>query len=121
MRLVLFLGLLAFINTCQDDDGAEPIDPITVCPEPSCINYKINEMMSEPLRNPKASVTFIRTKTTLYYYIPAYCCDFPSVLLDHECNVICNPDGGIAARGSGNCPELKDEIERYVIWEDTRQ
>lgn len=119
MRLALLLGLLAFVNTCQEDNDPDPY--ITTCLVPGCIDYKIQEIMAEPVRNPRASITFIRTEKAIYFYIPAYCCDFPSVLLDAQCNVVCNPDGGIAARGSGGCPELKEEIERYTYWEDRRQ
>jgi hypothetical protein len=118
MRLALFFGLLAFINTCQEDDAV--VDPGNCMPL-DCIREKIREIASEPVRNPRASVIVIQTKTTYYYYIPAYCCDFPSTLLDAQCNIICNPDGGIAARGTGDCPELANEIERRVYWEDPRQ
>jgi hypothetical protein len=116
MRLAMLFGLLAVINTCHEKEK----DPEPICWfESPCIYEKITQIMSEPVRNPKVSVTFIRTQSGYYYLISGYCCDVPSVLLDHDCKVVCHSDGGIATR-SESCPELANEIERYVIWEDKR-
>jgi hypothetical protein len=123
MRLALLFALLAFVNTCQDDDITDPNGEngkLITCLPMSCIDEKIRQFISEPVSNPRASITVIETKTTHYFYIPARCCDIPSQLLDAGCNLICNPDGGIAAR-EGSCPEIKDEIRRSIYWEDSRQ
>lgn len=111
-RFIAFVGVVV-LSGCADSG--------TVIPGvPSCVASKADELRSEPLRNPPAEIWEWKTATRTYYYIPPYCCDQFSYLLDEECNVVCSPDGGITGMGSGNCPDLDNGIEKKLVWRDER-
>jgi hypothetical protein len=103
-------GKIAKITCLRD---AEPNKP--------CIEYVIDQIKNEEVRTPPAKVyeyTYLGNKV---YFIPQFCCDFPSVLLDENCNLICNPDGGFTGGGDGNCSNFfKERKNEKIIWEDDR-
>ena len=42
-----------------------------------------------------------------------------SVLLDDQCNIICNPDGGFNGGGNGKCIDFsKNRTEGKLKWKD---
>lgn len=86
---------------------------------PPCVQTIIEGMESEPVRNPPAELWRVTAPGKIYYYIPPYCCDIASILIDADCNTICSPDGGITGQGDGNCPDVQ-ELKREVIWRDER-
>lgn len=86
---------------------------------PNCIKRIIRKIKREEPRNPPAQLWTLTVDESIYYYIPPHCCDQMSELYDSKCNMICNPDGGLAGQGGGNCPELEN-AERELIWEDER-
>ena len=87
---------------------------------PNCINDKIEQMKSEPVRNPAAEVWLWHVDGNDYYYIPSPCCDQYNLLYDSKCNVVCAPSGGMSGMGSGDCPEFIGPIEKTLIWKDPR-
>ena len=107
---ILLIGAVMAACVCWE----EPLDTV-----PICIEQKISELESEPVRSPAASVTMIITRSNTYFYIPPHCCDFYGELYDAQCNLVCNPDGGITGSGNGNCPDYT-VLEERVIWEDKR-
>ena len=110
--VILLLGVLMMACVCGEEVSGDTT--------PYCIEQKIAAIEKEPVRSPAASVTMIITRSKTYFYIPPYCCDFYGELYDDECNLVCNPDGGIGGNGNGNCPDYSI-VEERVIWEDKRQ
>jgi hypothetical protein len=107
---VIVLGFL-FMGKCDDSND----DAI-----PSCILEKIEAIKSDHVWVPAAEVWKITTTDhKTFYYIPTHCCDFYSELYDPECNLLCNPEGGIAGKGYGICPEYQEQ-EKELIWQDDR-
>jgi hypothetical protein len=89
---------------------------------PSCIVEKINTLKSEDVKDPPSSVWQYDYNGMTVYFIPQYCCDFPSQLYDSSCNLICNPDGGISGSGDGNCTDFFSErTNEKLIWQDPRK
>jgi hypothetical protein len=90
-------------------------------PDKACIQNVIDKLKSEPTRNPPAKVYEYNYYGNKVYFIPQYCCDFPSVLLDESCNVICYPDGGLSGGGDGYCASFRKERKNEkLVWEDNR-
>jgi hypothetical protein len=88
---------------------------------PDCVGHKIQEIMQEPPRNPPAEIWQYKFEGKKVYYIPPYCCDAYSELLDENCRVICAPDGGITGRGDGRCPDFYSKRKNGIlIWQDKR-
>lgn len=109
---VLGLVILISMSNCESD----------LKDVPSCVNDKINEIRSQKLRNPPGSVWQYKYNGQTVYFIPRYCCDIPSVLLDETCNLICNPDGGLTGNGDGKCPDFfTARTEEKQIWTDDRK
>ena len=104
---------LLWILACKDT-------PI-VSDAPACIGDLIADMEAEPVRNPPSSITEYVIDGERYFYIPPYCCDAYSELLDDECETVCNPDGGFDGKGSGTCPDLDTATSTRVIWTDDRE
>ena len=85
---------------------------------PECLSDVISEIESEPVRNPPASLWRYEYDGQIVYYIPQYCCDFPSTLLDSDCEFICSPDGGFSGQGDGKCTGTL--ANGTQIWQDIR-
>lgn len=112
LKLLAVLSLLA--ASCERDDISADA--------PACIKNKIADILAESVRNPPASVWQYELDDAIVYYIPAYCCDFPSVLLTSDCEVVCAPDGGFSGAGDGKCPDFFDRRKNgNLIWKDKRQ
>lgn len=110
---VLFAGISFLFSGCDKTD--------TLSTAPVCIQNEIETLKSEPVRNPAAKVWQYQYNGKTVYYIPAYCCDIPSVLLDEDCNVICQPNGGIGGGGDGKCNDFFDKrTNEVLIWADPR-
>lgn len=86
-----------------------------------CIQTVIDKIKNEAVRNPPAKVYSYQYNGQLVYFIPQYCCDFPSVLLDADCKTICAPDGGISGGGDGKCKDFfSKRTDEKLIWADSR-
>lgn len=86
-----------------------------------CIQTVIDKIKSEPVRNPPAKVYSYQYNGQRVYFIPQYCCDAFSVLMDGNCNVICAPDGGISGGGDGKCKDFfTKRTDEKLIWADAR-
>ncbi|TND10569.1 MAG: hypothetical protein FD123_211 [Bacteroidetes bacterium] len=88
---------------------------------PNCIIKKIEEIKSQPVRDPAAKVYSYKYHGETVYYITSYCCDMYSELYDSNCNLLCYPDGGITGGGDGKCTDFFSErSHEKLVWKDTR-
>jgi hypothetical protein len=111
--LVPFTFLLANTTGCEKKDA-------TVIP--TCINEEIRKIESETVSNPPRSVWQYTYKGKTVYYVPSICCDIPSRLIDGDCKLICNPDGGFTGSGDGKCSDfLTVRSNEKLIWADKRK
>src|SRR5258706_8306532 len=86
-----------------------------------CVSLKIKQIKQELKRNPPAEIWQYNFDNRIVYYIPPFCCDQYSELLDENCRVICATDGGISGRGDGGCPDfLSKRTNGILIWQDER-
>ncbi|GAB3339065.1 hypothetical protein GCM10027299_51700 [Larkinella ripae] len=114
MKTVGSLGLLLFILSCRENDPA----PAT---RPDCIQRVIEQLRQEVVWNPPASVYRYDFKGQEVYYIPARCCDLPSLVIA-GCDTLCAPDGGFTGNGDGRCPDFAGNAQnRVLIWQDERK
>lgn len=113
MKTAASLFILLLILSCQEKNTA----PVTI---PPCIQQIIDQIQKETVWNPPAKVFRYGYKGQEVYYIPAHCCDLPSLVIA-RCDTLCAPDGGFTGKGDGRCPEFIKEAQNPVlIWEDTR-
>jgi hypothetical protein len=88
---------------------------------PACIKVKIEEIKKEDPYNRPASVYRYNFQGKKVYFIPQYCCDVFSDLIDENCNFICHPDGGFTGKGDGKCTDFFDtRTGEELIWKDER-
>jgi hypothetical protein len=113
--ITLIIGILiSVLGSCEKSGLPSDI--------PACILQKINEIQADEVRNPPASVWQYEYNQKTVYYIPAYCCDIQSQLLDENCNLICSPDGGLTGKGDGKCPDFfTNRKNEKLIWQDERK
>ena len=107
---LVFFALCAIFSGCKKEN--------TAC---ACIEGKIESIKSENIWNPPAQIWQYKYNGQTVYYIPQRCCDIPSVLLDENCNAICNPDGGHSGNGDGMCSDFfTKRTNGKLIWKDKR-
>jgi hypothetical protein len=109
MKTYLSVAALFCLLSCSDNDIAKDT--------PDCVRDMIEGLKKEAAANPPAKVYRFLYEGRTVYYIPPKCCDIPSVLLDENCNTICNPDGGLSGTGSGTCIDFhKNATNQELIW-----
>jgi hypothetical protein len=120
-RLVSWAVGLAALSA-MSCDGSSPTTPGPPDPPPAAwINALIAEIQSEPVTNPPSSLFSYRYRDETVYFRPSRCCDVMSDLYDEDGSLICHPDGGIAGRGDGNCPDFfANRSHEALIWQDPR-
>ena len=111
-RTGILLAIFVISMSCEDNDLN--IDA------PFCIEQKIEEIIDNEVANPPIQVWRWEADGQIYYYITSDCCDQFNYLYNENCEIVCAPDGGISGEGDGNCPEFATEIEKTLIWEDSR-
>jgi hypothetical protein len=90
-------------------------------PEP-WLDALVDQILSEPVRNPPAYVAQYVYQGQTVYYVPPYCCDAMGRLYDTDGNVLCNPDGGFSGNGDGRCPDFFETREGgEILWNDPRE
>jgi len=113
-RHIAFLILLFTAVACEDNDIAKDT--------PDCVVDIIKGLKKESVRNPPASVARYTYNSKTVYYIPPFCCDAFSQLIDENCNTICSPDGGLTGGGDGKCGDFfKTRSDEKLIWQDDRK
>lgn len=88
---------------------------------PTWLRDLIQDLASQPVANPPASITAFTYRDQTVYFLPSRCCDIPSVLYDASGVVLCAPDGGITGQGDGRCPDfVTARRDERLIWADSR-
>lgn len=89
---------------------------------PTWLRDLIQDLASQPVANPPASITAFTYRDQTVYFLPSRCCDIPSVLYDASGGVLCAPDGGITGQGDGRCPDfVTARRDERLIWADPRR
>jgi hypothetical protein len=111
-RLLAISGLIAFAGGCVQSSSQDL---------PAFVNELIDQMETDPLANPPASIWRFQYQGRTVYYVPPSCCDVPSSLYDTDGRLVCGPDGGLTGDGDGKCPDffIKRSDER-LLWRDPR-
>ena len=108
---LLLAGLFYFNSSCKKESAASA----------DCVRLKIQQLQQEPKRNPPAEIWQYIYEDNTVYYIPPYCYDQYSELLDDHCRLLCAPDGGIAGTGDGTCSDFfSKRTNGILIWRDNR-
>ncbi len=115
---VLVLGALACAPPAQTDHVSDVPDAVAA---PSWLKARIAAIASRPPENPPIRITRWRYQDQVVYFIPAYCCDVMSELLDEDGRALCAPDGGMTGEGDGRCHDFyRARTGEEVIWADQR-
>jgi hypothetical protein len=109
--LILF-SVCVFVTACS-----QPAQTTN----PAWLDKLIKRFESDPVGNPPLSVWRYEYNGQVVYFIPAHCCDIPSVVYDTSGNVLCSPDGGITGKGDGRCTDFfSQRTSELLIWSDSR-
>jgi hypothetical protein len=112
IRFVIIITVIILLAGCAQ---------ATPAGYPEWVNKLIKKFESEPIGNPPLSIWHYEYSGQVVYFIPAHCCDITSILYDASGNVLCEPDGGIAGKGDGHCPNFYPErTNEQLIWKDAR-
>ena len=91
-------------------------------PVPAAVTALIHDLESQPVANPPAYVARYDYAGHDVYYVPPRCCDIFSDLYNADGQVICHPDGGLAGKGDGRCPDFFSQRKNEtLIWRDPRK
>jgi hypothetical protein len=98
------------------------VDVTRDTPPPPWLQAKIVEFEKQPPASAPSEIWLITHHGKPSYYFVQPCCDFFNPLYDADGNEICNPDGGLAGKGDGRCPEPRDQgTEAVFVWAHPRQ
>lgn len=112
IRILAIIAVIILLAACSQ---------ATQTGNPQWVDQLIKKFESEPVGNPPLSIWRYEYNNQTVYYVPAHCCDVYSVLYDASGNVICAPDGGIAGKGDGKCPDFSSQrSNEQLIWKDSR-
>ena len=112
LRILTILVVLVLLAGCAQ---------ATQTGNPAWVDQLIKQFESDPVGNPPLSIWRYEYNGQEVYFVPARCCDITSVLYDAEGTKLCAPDGGIAGRGDGKCPDFFDQrTNEQLIWQDGR-
>jgi hypothetical protein len=88
---------------------------------PGWVDQLIKKIESAPVGNPPLSVWRYEYNGQVVYFVPAHCCDIPSVVYDLDGNILCSPDGGIKGGGDGRCDDFfSQRTNEQLVWKDPR-
>jgi hypothetical protein len=118
-QLVLVMLAVAFAACGAAAPGSGPASHQT--PVPAAVTALIHELETQPVANPPAYLASYDYAGQVVYYVPPRCCDIFGNLYDAAGQVICHPDGGLAGRGDGRCPDfLSQRTNEIILWRDPR-
>ncbi len=88
---------------------------------PAWVDKLVKQFEKNPVGNPPLSTWRYNYNGQTVYFVPAHCCDIPSVVYDANGNTLCSPDGGITGKGDGKCPDFfSARSNEQLIWQDSR-
>ncbi len=112
LRLLAIFAVLIMLAGCAS---------ATQSTKPTWLDQLIKKIESDPVGNPPLSVWKYEYNSQTVYFVPAHCCDIPSVVYDAQGAVICSPDGGLTGKGDGKCRDFFDtRTGEQLIWQDSR-
>jgi hypothetical protein len=115
MRPKLIIAVLAvmLVGSCSRPTPSEQ--------NPAWVRDLIAKYASEPVGNPPQSIWRYKFEGQTVYYIPPQCCDQMGILYDATGEILCYPDGGLAGKGDGRCPDFRTmRSNEELIWRDPR-
>jgi hypothetical protein len=113
--LVAFIGLTACASAPSGGPAAQS-------PLPAAVTTLIHELEGQPPAIPPAYVASYDYRGQVVYYVPPRCCDIFSDLYDATGQLICHPDGGLAGKGDGGCPDfVSQRTNESILWRDPRR
>lgn len=84
---------------------------------PACLKQKIEEFGTLPKKYQPAFIMAYTYQGKKVFFIPERCCDQLAEVVDEQCQVICNPSGGITGMGDGRCTDfLKIAKDSVRVW-----
>jgi len=88
---------------------------------PEWVDQLIKQFEQDLVGNPPLSIWQYEYDGQVVYFVPAHCCDIPSVVYDASGAILCSPDGGITGKGDGRCDDFFDQrTNEQLIWKDSR-
>ncbi len=112
MRSIAFLFVLSTTAVHAADTPSAP---------PPFVAALIAKASAAPPTNPPMRILRYTYRAQIVYFVPARCCDVPSVLYDADGKRLCEPDGGFVGHGDGRCSDFREQRrDEAVLWSDTR-
>lgn len=116
--IILITAGYLFLNKEQGQNNNPTVSPAI---KSTWVDEFIKKEEASPVANPPASLTKCTYKNQTVYYLPARCCDIPSVVYDDKGQAICSPGGGLTGKGDGKCADfLTSRTDCVTIWKDSR-
>ncbi len=110
--LVAIVGIAILLVGCSQANQST---------NPKWVDQLIKQFEHDPVGNPPLSVWKYDYNGQTVYFVPAHCCDIPSVVYDAGGTVLCSPDGGIKGGGDGKCDDFfTQRSNEQLIWNDSR-
>jgi hypothetical protein len=103
--------------------GTSPTGPSQIGQDavPAWLTIVIQQLQTQPVGNPPASVARYEYKGDTVYFVPQRCCDIASVVYRSDGTVMCQADGGFTGKGDGRCPDfLAERRNERILWRDPR-
>jgi hypothetical protein len=101
--------------------GGNPAAADSAIASPAWLTTLIQQLETQPVANPPASIARYQYKGDTVYLVPQRCCDVMSVVYRSDGAVMCQADGGFAGTGDGRCPDFFTERRNErIIWRDPR-
>jgi hypothetical protein len=118
----LALLVMVLLGSCSQPTPTAQTEPTDQSEQnPVWVTGLITKWAGEPVGNPPQSIWRYEFKGQTVYYTPPQCCDQMGILYDAQGNVICYPDGGLAGKGDGRCPDFRTaRSKEKLIWQDPR-
>jgi uncharacterized protein DUF6970 len=122
VRAVTSLLVAALLLGCSGSPPPPATEPtVDLDALPDWVQGLIADLEAQPVANPPAYLARYWYRNEFVYFLPARCCDIPSVLYDANGAVLCLPSGGIAGGGDGRCADFFDERrDETIVWKDER-
>lgn len=105
MRSIPAFIIALFLLACESHEMAVPEGL------PNCLD------LLTQTNHPPLEIWRYSYNGKVVYFTLSDCCDFPNVLYDQNCTMMCAPSGGFSGKGDGKCPDFNDKAKNgTLIW-----
>jgi hypothetical protein len=112
IRLVTIIVIIILLSGCSTTSQTG---------NPAWVDKLIQQFEGQPVGNPPLSIWKYEYNGQVVFFVPAHCCDIPSVVYDAQGNILCEPDGGLKGDGDGRCSDFfTQRTGEQLIWSDSR-